>query len=152
MNRIRTCAASNHIMVALSFSENFHNSLYIAQSLIGADGTMMLHRRKIKPTHMERTVFGDGAKDSLHNVAETQFGRVGMLACWEHTQPLLKYHTYLQREFIHVAAWPAVFDHMDNVESFWSMSRQGQFVVVLIMSSADTSHSRVSHSCPDIRN
>jgi predicted amidohydrolase len=144
MDLIRASAASNSIMVALSFSENFHDSAYIAQSLIGADGKILLHRRKIKPTHMERTVFGDGAKDSLHNVADTNSGRVGMLACWEHTQPLLKYHTYLQRELIHVAAWPPVFDHTQEPQTFWSMSRQGKLAFVRMMNTADASYSRSS--------
>jgi nitrilase len=126
MDRIRACAASSNIAVALSYSENFHNSAYIAQSLIGNDGTILLHRRKIKPTHMERTVFGDGAKDSLDNVANTGVGRVGMLSCWEHTQPLLKYHTYLQRELFHVGAWPPLFDHAEQPHTLWSMSRQGK--------------------------
>lgn len=29
-----------------------------------------------------------------------------MLNCWEHFQPLLKYHTYAQNEQVHIAAWP----------------------------------------------
>jgi predicted amidohydrolase len=128
MDRIRACAASNAITVALSYSENFHNSAYIAQSLIGADGSALLHRRKIRPTHMERTVFGDGTEDSLHNLVNTKYGRVGMLACWEHTQPLLKYHTYLQRELVHVAAWPPLFEHSEQSQSFWSMSSQGRMM------------------------
>ncbi|KAF2786914.1 carbon-nitrogen hydrolase [Melanomma pulvis-pyrius CBS 109.77] len=94
MDRIRACAASNNITVALGFSENFHNSAYISQALTGTNGKILMRRRKIKPTHMERTLFGDGTKDSLNNVVTTTFGRVGMLACWEHTQPLLKYHTW----------------------------------------------------------
>lgn len=48
---------------------------------------------------MERTIFGDGSGGDLNNVAEVDFGpehgkaKVGCLACWEHAQPLLKYHT-----------------------------------------------------------
>jgi nitrilase len=43
-------------------------------------------RRKLKPTHMERTVFGDGSGSALHNVVELpDIGRVGALALWEHT-------------------------------------------------------------------
>ncbi|KAH8647073.1 carbon-nitrogen hydrolase [Tricladium varicosporioides] len=124
MDRIRTCAAENHITICLGFSENYHNSLYIAQSIIGSDGDLKLTRRKIKPTHMERTVFGDASGDCLRNVVDTEFARVGALACWEHTQPLLKYHTYLQREQIHVAAWPTLAGR-DGEDGLWSMSRDG---------------------------
>jgi nitrilase len=125
MDRIRECAAQANITVALSFAENHHNSLYIAQSIIGSDGEVKMHRRKFKPTHMERTVFGDASGNCLKNVVDTAFGRVGALACWEHIQPLLKYHTYLQREDIHVAGWPPVFEH-DGDKGLWSISRQGQ--------------------------
>ena len=66
-------------------------------------------RRKIKPTHLERTIFGDGSGGSLNNVVESSgIGKVGMLCCWEHSQPLLKYHTHSLGEQIHVAAWPAM--------------------------------------------
>ncbi|KAG6363700.1 hypothetical protein INS49_008801 [Diaporthe citri] len=30
------------------------------------------------------------------------------MACWEHTQPLLKYHTISQGPAIHVSMWPPV--------------------------------------------
>jgi nitrilase len=126
MQRIAECAQKNKIFVALGFSENFHDSAYIAQALIGSDGHILLNRRKLKPTHMERTIFGDASGDSLKNVAETNssLGRVGMLACWEHTQPLLKYHTYLQREAIHVAAWPPLWEHPGG-PGLWSMGIEG---------------------------
>jgi nitrilase len=125
MERIRNCAAENNINVCLGFSENDNNSLYISQSIIGNDGEIKMLRRKIKATHMERTIFGDASGDCLRNVVDTSAGRVGSLACWEHVQPLLKYHTYLQREEIHVSAWPPVFDHDDLDLSLWSMSRPG---------------------------
>lgn len=126
MKRISSSAAENQIIVVLGFSENHNNSLYISQVLIGADGEIKMRRRKFKPTHMERTVFGDGSGSSLQNVIDiTGVGRVGSLACWEHTQPLLKYHTCLQNEEIHVAAWPPVFEHTGG-PNLWSMSRQGK--------------------------
>jgi nitrilase len=125
MERIRNCAAENNINVCLGFSENDNNSLYISQSIIENDGEIKMLRRKFKATHMERTIFGDASGDCLRNVVDTSAGRVGALACWEHVQPLLKYHTYLQREEIHVSAWPPVFDHDDLDLSLWSMSRPG---------------------------
>jgi nitrilase len=53
-------------------------------------------------------------------------GNIGQLACWEHTQPLLKYHTISQREAFHVAAWPPVPSYGGQRE-LWSMSREGEF-------------------------
>ncbi|KAF9895003.1 hypothetical protein FE257_004627 [Aspergillus nanangensis] len=118
MERIRLCALENKINVVLGFSENDHGSLYIAQCILTDEGEIKAPRRKIKPTHMERTVFGDCTGDSLQNVVNTSIGRVGALSCWEHINPLLKYHTYHQRGLIHVAAWPPVHDH-DGGPRLW---------------------------------
>ncbi len=106
MLRIRQAAAAHQMHVVLGFSERVASSLYLAQVLIDDKGDVLLNRRKIKPTHLERTMFGDSTGDSLQTVADTKLGKIGMLNCWEHFQPLLKYHTYAQNEQVHVAAWP----------------------------------------------
>lgn len=124
MASIQQCAAENKIVVVLGFSENLHNSLYISQAIIASDGKILTTRKKIKPTHMERTIFGDSFGDCLQSVVDTSAGRVGALSCWEHIQPLLKYHTYAQREQIHVAAWPPLFPHGED-GSLFSMSTEG---------------------------
>ncbi|KAF5638078.1 aliphatic nitrilase [Fusarium sp. NRRL 52700] len=84
-------------------------TLYIAQSFIDEIGTIVLHRRKIKLTHVERAIYGDGQGESLTNVADTKFGRVAGLNCWEHTQTLLRYYEYSQDVDIHVSSWPSIF-------------------------------------------
>ena len=125
MQKIRDCAAENNIAVCIGFSENADNSLYISQAIIGADGSIKMARRKLKPTHMERTIFGDATGNSLNNVVDVEgLGKVGALACWEHLQPLLKYHTCLLKEEIHVAAWPPVIPYVPG-KGLWSMSREG---------------------------
>lgn len=125
MRTIQQCAAKNGIVVSLGFSENDNNSVYIAQALIDSDGKILVARRKLKPTHMERTIFGDSSGNSLINVSQTKIGkRVGSLACWEHCQPLLKYHTATQREDIHIAGWPPVSPHAGP--ELFSMSQEGE--------------------------
>ncbi|KAK5129587.1 hypothetical protein LTR08_003052 [Meristemomyces frigidus] len=127
----------NNIAVLLGFSENFNNSLYVAQATISAPGTIEMKRRKLKATHLEKTVFGDAGGSSLNHVVSLDLGeavresdgkavwrRVGALNCWEHIQPLLKYHTYLQTEEIHVAAWPPVDPHPEG-DALWGMGREG---------------------------
>ena len=39
---------------------------------------MINHRRKIKPTHVEKLVYGDGAGDTFLSVVPTELGRLGM--------------------------------------------------------------------------
>lgn len=69
MQKICACAAQNKISVMLGYSENDNHSLYLSQSFIGKDGKIKMNRRKIKPTHVERTIYGDGSGASLLNVA-----------------------------------------------------------------------------------
>ena len=96
----------NNIMVVMGHSEKQGGSLYMGQWIIGPDGETIAQRRKLKPTHVERTVFGEGDGSDL-SVFETPLGRVGALCCWEHLQPLSKYAMYAQNEQVHVAAWPS---------------------------------------------
>lgn len=127
MRTIQECASRNGIVVSLGFSENDNNSVYIAQAIIDSDGKILMNRRKLKATHMERTIFGDASGKSLINVAATGSGaRIGTLACWEHAQPLLKYNTMTQREDIHCAAWPPIVSHQGGPD-LWSLSKEGEY-------------------------
>ena len=101
-------AAKRHALhVVLGFAEKAGGSLYIAQSLIGPDGEVIANRRKLRPTHVERSVYGDGDGSGLA-VHDTEIGRLGALCCWEHLQPLTKYAMYSMNEQVHVASWPTL--------------------------------------------
>ena len=104
--RISDAAREAGIHVVLGYSEREAGSLYIGQWFINDRGETIGTRRKLKPTHVERTLFGESDGSSL-TVFDTDLGRVGALACWEHLQPLSKYALYAQHEQIHVAAWPS---------------------------------------------
>ena len=101
-------AARCRITVVLGLAERHGSSLYIAQWIIGESGETLLKRRKLKPTHVERSVFGEGDGSGL-TVVDSALGRLGALACWEHLQPLSKFAMYAQHEQVHVAAWPSLF-------------------------------------------
>ncbi|KAI0435621.1 putative nitrilase [Xylaria telfairii] len=133
MKLIRHAAQENSIAVVLGFAERSPtDSLYISQAIISPGGDLVLKRRKIKPTHVERTIFGDGSGPDLNNVVDIDFGddigkvNVGTLSCWEHAQPLLKYHTYSQREAVHISMWPPLHPH-GGVDAFthWAQSADG---------------------------
>lgn len=130
MKRIQAAAAEGQINVALGFSERDGESVYIAQALIDETGELKMTRRKMKPTHMERTIFGDASGHCLAPVVDIpEVGRVGSLSCWEHMQPLLKYHTFAQGEQIHVGAWPVLDGFIQGSPGFYSMSIEGMIVV-----------------------
>lgn len=105
-DRLAAAAREHSITVVMGLSERQAGSLYIAQWIIGPDGGTIARRRKLKPTHVERTVFGEGDGSDL-TVYPTPLGRLGGLCCWEHLQPLSKYAMYAQDEQVHVGAWPS---------------------------------------------
>ena len=105
-NRLSKAARDNEIHVSTGAGERDYGSLYIAQFLFDDQGELLHARRKLKPTHMERTVFGEG-DGSDFQVLDTDLGRIGQLCCWEHMQPLTKYAMYSMHEQVHVAAWPS---------------------------------------------
>jgi nitrilase len=105
-DRIAKAAKDNKIMLVMGHSEKHGGSLYMGQWIIGADGQTIAIRRKLKPTHVERTIYGEGDGSDL-SVYQTDLGRVGALCCWEHLQPLTKYAMYAQNEQVHIAAWPS---------------------------------------------
>lgn len=104
--RIEEAARTIGITIAFGFSEREGGSLYMAQAVIDETGMPVLTRRKLKPTHVERTQFGDGDGSDI-TVVDSSLGRVGALNCWEHLQPLTKYAMYSQDEQLHIAGWPS---------------------------------------------
>lgn len=130
--KIQNTASDYGIAVSLGFSERVGDSVYISQALITQTGDIAMKRRKLKPTHMERTIFGDASGDCLAPVIKLAAGEsgetvnVGSLSCWEHIQPLLKYYTFSQGEQIHVAAWPPLDPCPDESPGLFSMSVDGE--------------------------
>lgn len=102
------------ITAVIGLSERSGGSLYMGQWIIGPEGETIAARRKLRPTHVERCVFGEGDGSDLGVHAIDGLGRVGALCCWEHLQPLSKYAMYSQNEQVHVAAWPS----FSNYEPF----------------------------------
>ena len=90
MRRIRAAARENQIYVSMGYSEIDMASLHLAQVMISPTGDVINHRRKIKPTHVERLIFGDGSGDTFESVVDTDIGRLGHLNCWENLNPFLK--------------------------------------------------------------
>ncbi|MEJ6393523.1 Nit6803 family nitrilase [Gymnodinialimonas sp. 2305UL16-5] len=93
------------LVTVLGVNERDTGSLYNTQLVFDADGQMLLKRRKITPTYHERMIWGQGDGAGL-KVVETDVGRVGALACWEHYNPLARYALMTQHEEIHVAQFP----------------------------------------------
>ena len=102
---IAAAARLHAMVVVLGVNERDGGSLYNAQLVFDADGTLALKRRKITPTYHERMIWGQGDGSGL-KVVDTAVGRVGALACWEHYNPLARYALMAQGEEIHAAQFP----------------------------------------------
>ncbi len=103
--QIAAAAKAAGVVVSVGVNERDGGTLYNAQLLFDADGSLVQHRRKITPTYHERMVWGQGDGSGLVAV-DTAVGRVGSLACWEHYNPLARYALMADREQIHVSMFP----------------------------------------------
>jgi aliphatic nitrilase len=105
MDAIAGAARQHGIVVVAGINERDHGSLYNAQLIFDASGEMVLKRRKITPTFHERMIWGQGDGAGLRAV-DTAVGRVGVLACWEHYNPLARYALMADHEEIHCSQFP----------------------------------------------
>ena len=96
------------MVVSIGVNERDGGTLYNAQLLFDADGTLIQRRRKISPTYHERMIWGQGDGSGLRAV-DSEVGRIGQLACWEHYNPLARYALMADGEQIHSAMYPGSF-------------------------------------------
>jgi nitrilase len=107
-NAIGAACKRAGMVVSIGVTERDGGTLYNAQLLFDADGTLIQHRRKISPTYHERMVWGQGDGSGLCAV-DSAVGRIGQLACWEHYNPLARYALMADGEQIHSAMYPGSF-------------------------------------------
>lgn len=113
---VRAAARRHGIVVSLGFSERSRASvggLWNSNVLIGSDGSMLNHHRKLVPTFYEKLIWTPGDGHGLV-VRETEVGRLGMLICGENTNPLARYSLMAQAEEVHVSSWPPLWPTRDS--------------------------------------
>lgn len=102
---VSAAARAHGVVVVLGVNERDHGTLYNAQLVFDADGALLLRRRKITPTYHERMLWGQGDGSGLRAV-DSAVGRLGVLACWEHYNPLARFALIAQHEQIHCSQFP----------------------------------------------
>src|SRR5262249_32477923 len=109
--RIRLTARRNGILVSIGFTEGTKTSvgcLWNSNVLIGADGSLLNHHRKLVPTYYEKLIWANGDGTGLR-VSDTELGRIGMLICGENTNPLARFALMAQGEQVHISSYPPVW-------------------------------------------
>ncbi|MEQ9010598.1 carbon-nitrogen hydrolase family protein [Algiphilus sp.] len=104
---VREAARAAACGVVLGVSEREGGTCYNTQVFIDADGSYLGKHRKLQPTYAERYIWGQGDGSTLR-VWDSAVGRIGGLACWEHTLNLARQALILQGMQIHAASWPAL--------------------------------------------
>lgn len=86
-----------------------NGTIYNSLLLFDSHGKLVNHHRKLMPTYTEKMLYGHGDGQGLKTV-DTGFGEIGGLICWEHWMPLSRQAMHNEKEVIHVAVWPCVFE------------------------------------------
>ena len=125
-------ARAHGVVVGLGFHERdgeyARSTLFNAYAIIGPDGGLLNHYRKMVPTNPERMVWGRGDASGLR-VVDTPVGRVGALICWGNFMPLSRYALYSQGIEIYLAptwdsgdGWVGSMQHIAREGRCWVLS------------------------------
>jgi len=109
--KIRMAARRHGVVVSIGMTEATEASvgcLWNTNLLIGSDGALLNHHRKLVPTFFEKLIWANGDGRGLR-VVETGVGRIGMLICGENTNPLARYSLMAQGEQVHLSSYPPVW-------------------------------------------
>jgi len=113
----RLCEEAQHreIFVSVGINERSDASvgcLWNTNLLIGDDGTVLNHHRKLVPTFYEKLIWANGDGAGL-KVCDTRIGRLGALICGENTNPLARYTLMAQGEQVHISSYPPLWPTRD---------------------------------------
>ncbi|RMG32897.1 MAG: carbon-nitrogen hydrolase family protein [Gammaproteobacteria bacterium] len=126
---VQAAAAEAGVTVVMGMDERDgrvgRTTLYNSAVVIGSDGTLLNHHRKLMPTNPERMVWGFGDGAGLRAI-DTPVGRIGVLLCWENYMPLARFALYAQGIDIHIAptydsgdAWTGTLQHIAREGGCW---------------------------------
>lgn len=120
---LRKEAAAQGVAVVMGINEVVHKgqpqgTIFNSLIIIDEQGNLANHHRKLMPTYTEKLVYGHGDGAGLR-AADTKFGRLGALICWEHWMPHSRMAMHQESETVHVALWPTVHEmHQVNCRQY----------------------------------
>ena len=86
-------AAHAYVSIGVSERDPLSATLYNSNLIFSPEGTLLTVHRKLKPTGAERVVWGD-ADRGYFPVADTPWGPMASLICWESYMPLARTALY----------------------------------------------------------
>jgi nitrilase len=99
------------IVVSVGIPEKVRYSsatLFNTNLIIGSDGDILIHHRKLMPTFFGKLTWAPGDGHGL-KVIDAAHAKIGMLICGENTNPLARYALMAQGEQVHISSWPAIW-------------------------------------------
>ena len=108
------------IMVALGVTERetLGGTLHCSLLYFNKNGLLVGKHRKLKPTGLERFIWGESDGTTLTTLS-TEIGRIGGLICWENYMPLARMAMYSKGIEIYLAptadarpAWQSTMQHV----------------------------------------
>lgn len=115
MVRIQEAIKKAGMTVALGVTEKepIGGTLHCCLLYFGKDGSLLGKHRKLKPTGLERYIWGESDGSTLVSF-DTELGRIGGLICWENYMPLARTAMYQKGVEIYLAP---TADHRDSWQS-----------------------------------
>lgn len=118
--RLASLAKDYDVYLAIGVTErdDKNGTLYCSLLYFSPEVGLLGKHRKLKPTGIERLVWGEGQADTLISL-ETKIGRIGGLVCWENYMPLARMSMYQAGVQIYLAPtadarenWIATMQHI----------------------------------------
>ncbi len=122
--RLCEAARKQQILVSVGFNEITRSSvgcIYNSNVLIGHDGAILNHHRKMVATFFEKMSWSPGDGAGLR-VCDTRCGRVGMLICGENTNPLARYTMMAEGEQVHISTYPPIWPSHEPGSSSYDLA------------------------------
>lgn len=97
--------AGMYVVVGINEALEGRGTLYNTILILGPDGELLNHHRKLMPTFTEKLLYGLGDGAGLKSIP-TPYGLLSASICWEHWMPHVRQALHNQGEHLHLALWP----------------------------------------------